>query len=621
MGYASTAATPANTLHGRSLHLASNLKATSILTNRTVAVRDAHHHFNISPGAGTSSLTAASMAAPTPFPMAQMDAAAQEKRRQQLAQYKQEKAARAGLGAAAFAPTTQAAYAGPPRVPALPLGLLRDGGQAAGEGNRSARGTGGVYNSNAGGGGVQMLARSGQLYSARHQAQTARPGAATGASGRGGGAAVNTAKAPPVPRTTMPPPGVVEQQLRTAVNAPLPKDEVWEAAQVALPADGFEEGASGPVAAKTPSSRITKSPRVVAAGGAGGTWAAPGQGPPVQQQPSAPAPAPSQQPYAPVPPRSPPPASHRAMHAGSQAAAGCAAADAYGGRMASHAEATTSDTSGRSIRDQIKMARLQGLRQHCAMALLLTDMMDQEAANNAKLAAAQAMKRTQHVLESQLPLLEQWSEYQDTHGPATREVLTALQNAMTSLPLVNGAALGMGGGMQALAQLRRTIVQVQGTLTAAEAALGMLLNGFNPRTSSGGGAEEARGVQVQAQTQAGQGQGGVPVMATLLPQLHAELVGEVANMRSLLINLNAMASRFDEVACLRARAAAAAMLTASRQSQEPGLGGFWGSADMAAMSGAKAVGAALPDGDASAVDLYAALDGGLAMLGIGVRQL
>ncbi|GIL57719.1 hypothetical protein Vafri_12876 [Volvox africanus] len=625
MGYASVSATPAHTVQaGRSLHLPSSLKASAVLTNRNVPVRDSHQHPGVSPRLGSTTLSASSAAAPVPLAIA-FDAAAQEKRRELLAKFKQEKAARTTAVPAGQTVNAGSSVAGHPRVPPLPLGIFKEGAQMAGEGSRSSR-NGGVYGSSVGGSSSNLSARGGQIQSARLQAPP-RPAGAVAASNtsRASGAAANNAKAPPVPRIpAIPPPVVVDQQLRTAVNAPLPRDEVWEAAQAPLPADGLEDGVAGPTLAKTPSSRITKSPRVVVGVGASGTWATAGQGLSLAPQQQG---APAQQ-SAPVPPRSPPPPCR--PQAAAPSFAGSVAADSNSGRLASNAEASTSDTGGRSIRDQIKMAKLQelqwrvlraklevasrarvekGTRQLAACSLLLTDMMAQSAANSAALAAADALKRTQHVLETQLPLLEQWKELQDTHGPATREVLTALQNAMTSLPLVNGAALGMGGGdiSQALPQLRRAIANGVGSLQSAEVAMGLLLQGVNTRSSSSGSMSEARGGQGQA------AQGGVIVMATLLPQLYDTLVGEVANLRSLLTNLNTLAAKLDEAACLRARTAAAA-LAAPMATQELVLGGAWGEAPF----GGAADGAAVPKSDSNTVDSSMVMDQALAMLGLGI---
>jgi hypothetical protein len=50
-------------------------------------------------------------------------------------------------------------------------------------------------------------------------------------------------------------------------------------------------------------------------------------------------------------------------------------------------------------------------------------MMAQKAANGAALVTADAFKRTQRVLESQLPLLEQWRELQ-VHADCNITVLT-----------------------------------------------------------------------------------------------------------------------------------------------------------------------------------------------------
>ncbi|GIL57721.1 hypothetical protein Vafri_12876 [Volvox africanus] len=180
---------------------------------------------------------------------------------------------------------------------------------------------------------------------------------------------------------------------------------------------------------------------------------------------------------------------------------------------------------------------------------------------------------------------------------------------MTSLPLVNGAALGMGGGdiSQALPQLRRAIANGVGSLQSAEVAMGLLLQGVNTRSSSSGSMSEARGGQGQA------AQGGVIVMATLLPQLYDTLVGEVANLRSLLTNLNTLAAKLDEAACLRARTAAAA-LAAPMATQELVLGGAWGEAPF----GGAADGAAVPKSDSNTVDSSMVMDQALAMLGLGI---
>ncbi|GIM14127.1 hypothetical protein Vretimale_17143 [Volvox reticuliferus] len=336
LGYASVSATPAHTVHaGRSLHLPSSLKASAVLTSRNVPARDPHP--GVSPRLGSTTLSASSAAAPVPLAIA-FDAAAQEKRRELLAKFKQEKAARASAAPAGQAVNLSSSAPGVPRVPPLPLGIFKEGVQMAGDGSRSSR-NGGVYGSGAGGSGSNLSARGGQIQSARLQAPP-RPAVAT-AGANTSRASNNNAKAPPVPRIpVMPPPVVVDQQLRTAVNAPLPRDEVWEAAQAPLPADGLEDGAAGPALAKTPSSRITKSPRVVLGGGANGTWAAAGQGLPLQQQQGAL--AQQQHQSALVPPRSPPPPSR--SQAAAPSFAGSIVADSNSGRLASNAEASTSDT-------------------------------------------------------------------------------------------------------------------------------------------------------------------------------------------------------------------------------------------------------------------------------------
>ena len=54
----------------------------------------------------------------------------------------------------------------------------------------------------------------------------------------------------------------------------------------------------------------------------------------------------------------------------------------------------------------------QGQKQIAAVSVLLTNMMAQSTATAAALATADALKRTRHVLETQLPLLEQWRDMQ-----------------------------------------------------------------------------------------------------------------------------------------------------------------------------------------------------------------
>lgn len=94
---------------------------------------------------------------------------------------------------------------------------------------------------------------------------------------------------------------------------------------------------------------------------------------------------------------------------------------------------------------------------------------------------------------------------------------------MTSLPLVNGAALGIGGsdGTQAMAQLRRALANGLGSLQSAELALGLLLHGVGVRHSGTGSQVDAR-----SHTQGAGNPGGVTAMASLLPQLHKALIGK-----------------------------------------------------------------------------------------------
>lgn len=117
-------------------------------------------------------------------------------------------------------------------------------------------------------------------------------------------------------------------------------------------------------------------------------------------------------------------------------------------------------------------------------------------------------------------------------------MLTALQNAMTSLPLVNGAGLGgntgmglaMGGGASAAAlqQLRSALAKGLGSLQSCEAALRLLLEGSRDGGASQAAAGGAGGdVPGAAGAEAQQPQGGVPAMANLLPRLHETLVGEL----------------------------------------------------------------------------------------------
>ncbi len=108
-------------------------------------------------------------------------------------------------------------------------------------------------------------------------------------------------------------------------------------------------------------------------------------------------------------------------------------------------------------------------------------------------------------------------------SPATQAMLAALQNAHTSLPLVNGAALGAapggGGGEPPAAHLWRAMQGALGALRSAEAGVRVLL--------TGGGAEQGgMAAGAGAAGVVGQGQGGVAAMAGLLPRLHDTLVGE-----------------------------------------------------------------------------------------------
>ncbi|GFR50154.1 hypothetical protein Agub_g12317 [Astrephomene gubernaculifera] len=633
MGLGSVSATPAQGLHaGRSLNLTSSLRTQGAPSTRMSHGRESGV-FGSSPGRGSI--------------LSAIDTAAQDSRKEALARYKQEKAARAGaaaVGAGSMgppsAPSAAAAGAGAaagssqgPRVPALKLGVLRDAAAAqaqaaavaggeAGKGT-SARASGGgaqvggigtVVNTGGASGAAPLSARAlGQLAGSKPQVMGRSASGAVGVSGRSSNAAANAAKSPPVPRLSLVPSGglrVAEQQLKTAMNLPLPKDEVWDAAQVALPADGAEE-ALVPAAARTPSSRITKSP-LRGMPGAAVPW--PGLGPSQpssqqvpaqpqaqnQQQQSMPAPARSAQPLSArsaAPAAAAPPAAPAAVPAAPAAPAG------HASRASSHAEASTSDTGGRSIENQIKMVRLQELQWRCltaklaaaarhrrdarqreigAVSMLIADMMAQNTAGAAAIATKNAMKRTRDVLSTQLPLLEQWRNMQDAHGTASQEVLTALQNALTSLPLVNGAALGTGGGdaSQAIPQLRRALATGLASLQSAEAALGSLLHGSSGGGS--GGAAEARGASQQ--------QGGVPAMAELLPQLHETLVEEVATLRCMLANLNQLATKMDEAACLRAHTTAA-LAARQAQAREEGEG---------------------------AMDIDAVMDAALAALGLGV---
>eukprot|EP00198_Chlamydomonas_reinhardtii_P010673 XP_001700010.1 hypothetical protein CHLREDRAFT_205680 [Chlamydomonas reinhardtii] len=206
----------------------------------------------------------------------------------------------------------------------------------------------------------------------------------------------------------------------------------------------------------------------------------------------------------------------------------------------------------------------KGVRQLHFMAVLLAQMMKRSVEVQRELVTAQTAARTQHVLDTQLPLLERWAAVQDAHAHATREVLTALQNAMTSLPLVNGAGLGgntgmglaMGGGASAAAlqQLRSALAKGLGSLQSCEAALRLLLEGSRDGGASQAAAGGAGGdVPGAAGAEAQQPQGGVPAMANLLPRLHETLVGEVCALRSLLEDLNGLAAKMDEGACLRVR--------------------------------------------------------------------
>ncbi len=95
--------------------------------------------------------------------------------------------------------------------------------------------------------------------------------------------------------------------------------------------------------------------------------------------------------------------------------------------------------------------------------------------------------------------------------PSTHALTAAMQNAMLSLPLVNGAALGCDAAAappQLHAALRQALHSLRGVAPAVEALMG-------PGADVAGGAEtSARGMQ-----------GGVPAMAALLPQLQQALAG------------------------------------------------------------------------------------------------
>ncbi|KXZ42864.1 hypothetical protein GPECTOR_114g315 [Gonium pectorale] len=537
-----------------------------------------------SPGAGTSTLSASSAIA-VPNMSKMMDLAAQEALKEKLSKFKQDKAAQRPAG---------------PAVPSLNMSALREAAQAR-EGQRSARGNGGTYAGTANGHGAAAppLSARGQPGAARQQAQQAyqAPRAAAGP-----GAAANAAKAPPVPRLLVSPAG--EQQLRVAVTVPLPKDELWEAAQVALPADADDGTALA--TARTPSSRITKSPLRGAVMGPGGTWPGIVQ-PQLMQPPPPPAPQlhqhPQRQPQAQPQAQQQQPAAHgarspqpgnRTVPAGSSTAGPAAGggggsgagsgAEHLGSRAASNAEASTSDIGGRPIRDQIKLAKMQGQRQLAACSMLLADMMEQKAKRDAAIAAAEAMARTRHVIETQLPLLEEWRVVQAQHGLATQEMLTALQNAMTSLPLVNGAGLGLQGGdtAQTLLQLRRALASGLGSLQSAEGAMRLMLQGGQ-----------------------GQGQGGVPAMAALLPQLYETLVAEVSGLRSLLTALDDLAVKLDATASLRARTAAV-VATKQPEPADPWVDRV-NYAELASLLGSK-----------QGADMGPTIDAALSALGLGM---
>ncbi|KAG2454648.1 hypothetical protein HYH02_000488 [Chlamydomonas schloesseri] len=581
-----TTATPAQPLvPGRSLNLDPHIPRTgNALTSRTLLARG-----QSSPGRDVSVGSAASKCGQPGNLASRMEEVKQEDRREALQRYLESK--RQGTAATPSAP--------PPRVPALNMAALQSGAGAGapGIGSSTAR-VSGAGAAPATGAAPPMSARGN--YAGTQQQQQARgmaapapvsargtsAAAAAAARGRAGsGAGVITAMAPPPPRGPAAAAAAADSQvLQRALRKQLPAFDVEEALRVPLP-DGNEDAfLRTPVS--LPSSRIAKSPLRGAVAG-GGMAPVPfsliaGSGHMAQALAGTAAAgfAASQ------PARSPPPLSARG------AAPAGPAADMAGSRLGSNAEASTSDIAGRSMRDQLKAVRLlelqyrvltvkaeaaararfeKGARQLHSMAVLLAQMMKRSVEVQRELAAARTAARTQHVLDTQLPLLERWAAVQDVHAHATREVLTALQNAMTSLPLVNGAGLGgssglsmggmglsmaMGGGANAAAlqQLRSALAKGLGSLQSCEAALRLLLQGSRHggagQAAVGGGGDVSIAV---AGSEVQPPQGGVPAMADLLPRLHETLVGEVCALRSLLEDLNGLAAKMDEGACLRAR--------------------------------------------------------------------
>ncbi|KAG2483670.1 hypothetical protein HYH03_017473 [Edaphochlamys debaryana] len=608
------------------MQLPSHAKPSGSLTARNYAGREA-----FSP----SAVTTFSAAGPLHLGMQSGPTSEQEARREALLRYKEAK--KGGGGAAA---PTGASGAATARVPPLAMSAMRDA-QAHADGSRTARATAGTYGGSGGGAaaaGAPLSARVSGPYVGARAAGNGRTGAtaaAPGAAGagqaaagavqrsgqNGGGAgygASHAARAAPAPRVMAPPRGT-EQRVMAAAQVQLPTDAVWDAAQVALPVLGPDEAA----ALSTPLSRRLKSPlRGAMPTGPlpANLWSAKAQ----QAQAQGPAqPAPSSM-------RSPPPpnSARGAPMAQGGGAAGAVGNDPYGiygARAASSMEASTSDTGGRSVRDQIKLikneellfqllrkqhqaaskARIdKGQRQLCACALLLADLLAQSAALGAARKAAEVRQRTALTVATLVPLLERWSQVQDALCPATREVVVALQNAMTSLPLVNGAALaggqalagGAGPGpgsdpVVALGGLRQGLAKALGAMQLAEAALAVLL-GSAAVAVGGAAAGQARS---QAQAARGPVVGGVPAMAEALPELQATLVGEVAALRSLLADLNALAAKMDEAASLRELGAAAGADT-----------------DVGAGAGGEA-------GPGGGLDVEGMLDGALGLLGLDVQ--
>ncbi|MEW5315673.1 MAG: hypothetical protein WDW38_007084 [Sanguina aurantia] len=92
----------------------------------------------------------------------------------------------------------------------------------------------------------------------------------------------------------------------------------------------------------------------------------------------------------------------------------------------------------------------------------------------ALLARRGAAARLGRVLSEQGPLIQQWADVQDEHRSATRSIMTALQDTLVNVPLVNGAHIP-GDRAAVVAQLQQPMAAALQALRSAEASLSHLL--------------------------------------------------------------------------------------------------------------------------------------------------